>query len=83
MKALISPNEKTDYKWISSWNNNVPVYSEISNCTRIAQVEPDDKTFEVAEPLFWVDCSDECVADVWYYKDGQILIKPTDSPKTD
>ena len=42
MKALISPNEKvTDYE------GNVG--------ERVAQVEPDDKTFPGAAPLFWID----------------------------
>lgn len=55
MKALISPNEKrTDYE------GNVG--------ERIAQVE--QSTFEVAPPLFWTDCPDDCVADVWWYYNG-------------
>lgn len=52
MKALISPNEKvTDYR------DNVGA--------RIAQIE--EQVFEVAAPLFWVDCSDDCMADFWWY----------------
>lgn len=55
MKALISPEEKvTDYQ------GNVG--------ERIAQVE--QNTFEVAPPLHWVDCPDNCVADVWWYYNG-------------
>ena len=46
---------------------------------RIAQVEQVE--FEVAEPLFWVDCPDECLADQWKYVDGQIIepepVEPT------
>lgn len=54
MKALISPNEKvTDYE------GNVGI--------RIAQVEPDNKIFDVAVPLFWMDCPDDCVRDLWWY----------------
>jgi hypothetical protein len=54
MKALISPNEK--------------VYDYESNVgQRIAQVESDDKIFAVASPLHWVDCPDDCVADIWWY----------------
>lgn len=61
MKALISPNEKrTDYQ------GNVG--------ERIAQVEP--QTFEVAEPLFWVDCPDDCVADIWWYYNGICEVMP-------
>lgn len=85
MKALISPNEIFNYSYISSWNevNGVwePVYSQILNCQRVAQVEPDNKTFPVAEPLFWIDCPDNCVADQWYYKDAQVQIKTEDVAK--
>lgn len=45
MKALISPDEI--------------VYNEITNeilGSRIAQIVSDNQIFEVAEPLFWVDC---------------------------
>lgn len=37
------------------------------NGIRIAQVEPDGKTFEVAEPLYWTACPDDCNADTWYF----------------
>ena len=84
MKALISPNEISNYSYISSWNevNGVwePVYSEILACQRVAQVESDNKTFGVAEPLYWFDCPDNCQADAWYFKDGQVAVKPTDAP---
>jgi hypothetical protein len=84
MKALISPNEVAYVRWVSSWvrEENVwePVYSEITGCQRVAEVEPDDKVFAVATPLHWVDCPDECVADAWYYKDG-VHKKPEDAPK--
>jgi hypothetical protein len=84
MKALISPNESFDYKWISSWNEVGstwnPVFSEIFGCQRVAQVEPDNQAFPVAEPLHWVDCPDDCQADAWYFKDGQVFIKPQDEP---
>ena len=64
MKALVSPNEKrTDYQ------GNVG--------DRIAQVEPDDKTFPVGDPLFWTDCPDDCVADVWWYYNGVCEVMPT------
>lgn len=63
MKALVSPQEKrTDYQ------GNVG--------ERIAQVEPDDKTFPVANPLFWTDCPDDCVADVWWYYNGTCEVMP-------
>jgi hypothetical protein len=79
MKALISPDESFTLPWVSSWNGDVPVYSEILDCQRVAEVEPE--AFEVASPLFWVDCPDDCKADQWYFKDGQCFIKPQDTPK--
>jgi hypothetical protein len=88
MKALISPNEVFNYSWISSWVQDPgvepphwsPVFSEILNCQRIAEVEPDNRVFPVAEPLYWFDCPDDCKADYWYFKDAQVFIKPTDAP---
>lgn len=85
MKALISPNETFNYSWISSWSKNqqdqwVPTYSEILNCQRVAEVQPDNKIFEIAPPLHWVDCPEDCVADQWYFKDGQCFVKPQDAP---
>jgi len=62
MKALISPNEQT-----FSYDGNV-----IGQ--RVADVVT--QAFEVAEPLFWVDCPNDCERDTWYYLDGQILKKP-------
>jgi hypothetical protein len=81
MKALISPNESFNFEWVSGWNNGEPVYSEILNCQRVVQVEPDDRVFEVAQPLHWVGCPDDCRTDLWYFKDEQCLIKPQDVPK--
>ena len=69
MKALISPNE-APISYISSWiagTPPTPVYSTYPNSCRVAQVEPDDQTFPVAEPMFWATCPDDCVADEWYY----------------
>jgi len=79
MKALISPNESFNLTWISGWDGDTPVYSEILNCQRVAEVEPE--VFEVAPPLYWVDCPEDCKTDQWYFKDGQVFIKPQDTPK--
>jgi hypothetical protein len=63
MKALVASNEKRiDYE------GNVG--------ERIAQVEPDDKIFVVHPTLFWVDCPDDCVADVWWYYNGACEVMP-------
>jgi hypothetical protein len=60
MKALISQNEK--------------VYlPDDSVGERVAQVEPDDKIFPVANPLFWIDCGDNVKADQFYYNGTEIL----------
>ena len=83
MKALVSPLETFDYEWIVSWNlvddKYVPVKDTISGCVRVAQVEPDESIFDVAEPLFWVSCPENCVADEWYFKDSQFHKLPTNA----
>lgn len=88
MKALISPNELFTHTWVTSWkqenNKWVPNTTDsIENCQRVAEVEPDDKVFEVAPPLFWFDCPDNCKADYWYYKNGQIGPKPENAGISD
>jgi hypothetical protein len=61
MKALVSPQEKrTDYE------GNVG--------DRIAQVEQNE--FPVAAPLFWTDCPNDCVADIWWYYNGACEVMP-------
>lgn len=45
---------------------------------RVAQVVDNGETFPVAEPLYWLDCEDDVVADQWYLQaeTNQILPKP-------
>lgn len=62
MKALISPNEK------------VVAVDGIVLGVRVAQIS--ETEFEVSEPLFWSDCPDECLADVWYYNEGSFFVMP-------
>lgn len=87
MKALISTTEVFNVSWISSWTLNEqtqkyePVYSEIIDCQRVAEVVADDRIFDVYHTLIWVDCPNDCVADAWYYKDNQCFIKPQDEPQ--
>ena len=52
MKALISPQE-------------VVSYFDGTNGYRVADTS--QTGFEVASPLFWVDCSGDVVADQFYY----------------
>jgi hypothetical protein len=86
MKALIATTEVFNLSWVSSWVKNEtsqkwqPIYSEILDCQRVAQVEPDDKTFPTYHTLIWVDCPDNCVADEWYFKDSVCYPKPQDQP---
>jgi hypothetical protein len=86
MKALIATKEIFDWTWISSWvfDEDVKIWnsvsSEIKNCQRVAQVEPDDKIFPVHNSLIWVTCPDNCVADEWYYKNEEFNPKPQDVP---
>jgi hypothetical protein len=83
MKALISPTEIKTIQYISGWvmvdNEWTPAYNSIENCQRIAEVKPDDNSFDVAPPLYWIDCPENCRPESWYYKDGVYEIPP-DAP---
>jgi len=46
---------------------------------RVAEVEPVD--FPVAQPLFWVDCADDVVADQFWYDPETASIKPIPQPE--
>lgn len=79
MQALISPPEPVSY--ISAWeliegNLYEPIYTIIEGAARVAQVIEDEYVFDIAAPYFWVTCPDTCVADMWYYKDGELFEKP-------
>jgi hypothetical protein len=43
----------------------------------VAEVSADENIFEVAEPLFWVDCHDDCVAYEYEYVENTIVLIPT------
>ena len=45
---------------------------------RVAQVEPIGQEFEVAEPLYWLDCPDEVTAEHHYFDnaDGTFKLIP-------
>jgi len=58
--ALINPNEKIYFE-----------NSEIGQ--RIAQVEPDNKVFEVALPLHWIPCEDYVMADIYYFANNDTI----------
>jgi hypothetical protein len=85
MKALISPTEIFTWTWVTSWvwspfdGEFVPETTDsIKDCQRVAEVK--EQEFEVALPLFWFDCPNNCVQDEWYYKNGQVQPKPQNAP---
>lgn len=84
MKALIDPESSVSY--ISQWNKFLdkyyPTQTVISNSARVCQVEPDDQTFGVADSLFWQDCSNEIIADVYYFdmNNKQFVLVPQSAP---
>lgn len=47
---------------------------------RVAQVEPDNKIFPVADGLFWVTCADNIVADEFWYDPSDQDIKSIPQP---
>lgn len=57
-KALISPiEERFD-------NDNNPGYRVAFVC---------DEEFDVAQPLFWIECADNVEQDKWVYVDGNLV----------
>ena len=48
---------------------------------RVAQVEMDNNTFPVSPDLFWTDCSDDVVADQFYFDPSDNQIKPIPQPQ--
>lgn len=82
MKALISPREISPY--VAGWTYNSkskqwePVFDDVPDSWRVAQVQED--AFEIAEPLFWVDCADNIVADLWFYQTSTGEILPIPDP---
>lgn len=89
-KALVSTTEISNVTWVTSWKEAEPptdpityipeTTSTIEDTMRVAEVVNEGETFEVYKTLIWVDCSDDCVADEWYYKDGVCYIKPANVP---
>lgn len=55
----------------------------INNGYRVAQVEPDDKIFEVHSKLLWVDCPDNVKADFfWYNPTSKTFVELPPIPNT-
>lgn len=79
-QAIIDPRQIVQViAGYDSYGN--PIYSPIPNSARIAEVA--DSTFPVAEPLFWTECPDSCMADQWYFdtvKNECFPIPPSPQP---
>jgi hypothetical protein len=61
MHALVAPHETVQY--VSDWTNSGAVISTIG--ARVAQIS--DAIFEVAAPLFWVDCDNSITTQGYAY----------------
>jgi len=75
MKALISPNETMKYisEYQFSDGENISVLMDIPNGQRIVEVA--ENQFEVADPLFWVDCNSSVNTNEYYYDPSDSAIK--------
>jgi hypothetical protein len=82
MNALINPLQNAQQ--IVSWEGKGtktdplrPVVEPIANSAVVAEVE--EQTFEVTEPLFWVDCADNIVAGQYWYNTQDQQIYPIEN----
>lgn len=46
---------------------------------RVSDVHPSG--FEIAQPMFWIDCSDDVVADLFWYDPSSKTLKPMPEPE--
>lgn len=76
MKALISPNEFCVLIVAKRLQDGTVEFTEEQGGQRVAQVELDENIFPVAEPLFWISCSNDCNPNDWHYVNGTIALKP-------
>jgi hypothetical protein len=75
MQALIDPTAQVQY--VSSWTTDTPpqpVFSTYPNSERICEVAA--TAFDVAPPLFWIDCADNIIANQYYYDSVSQTINP-------
>ena len=61
-KALICPNE-------------LVTYSDGSSGYRVAQVEPAENIFPVADPTYWIDCDDAVNSGQYWFDPSDNTIK--------
>lgn len=46
----------------------------------VVQVEPDDQTFEIGLPLYWLDCPDNVIAYQYQYIENQFVLYIPEPP---
>ena len=78
MKALINPNEIVVH--IESWTETG---EPISKNIGLRVVDVADVVFEVAEPLYWLDCPNDVNRDEFYFdvENDQFKVRPQDALK--
>ena len=85
MKALVSPQESGSAYYVDQWTlvdgeyEGNPVY--VFGGYRVCEIVADEDVFEVAKPLFWVDCPDNATVGRCYYENDEIVLSPEDAPK--
>ena len=47
---------------------------------RVAQVEEVESIFPVADPLYWIDCDDQVVADQYWFDPSDSTLKEIPKP---
>ena len=81
--AIIDPRQDVSQitGWVTNTNQTQPITTVIQNSARVAEVSM--TTFPIAAPLFWIACSDDVVADQWYYNTStqSIAVIPPAPPK--
>lgn len=73
--ALIDPT--TSVQFIAAWMPSMPykpIIETYANSARVCEVS--DAPFDVAQPLFWVPCAEDVVADQWYYDTVTAQLNP-------
>jgi hypothetical protein len=74
-KALV--DTQTSVSHIVSWSGNNPIFEIYPNSARVCEVS--DTTFEVYPTLIWVDCSDDVIADQFWYDKVAMTINPIEN----
>lgn len=67
----------TSVQYIVSWQNGNAIYETYPNSARVCEVT--NSPFPVFKTLIWVDCSDDVVADYYWYDIESKTIKPIEN----